>query len=429
MNVCFGGRTIPYPPKPPNPVLRVSRHPAPARWSCARDRACHSQDSKAFRAWRSAGAGQAQLPHRMSSSCEQCNQFRSGAGLLVRAFECEGNWATMPASTHGEGADASALQLPIERDGPGHLSTFYPPEYGTRLLALASSNSSDERVSHFNKCARHEVSPPMLHDGPWSNSPGPRPTSLLQESATNVEYATYANSFGFTLGTSTRIVGAHAFDAWTTKPRPACQDESQQAVLRLEAVRQFCDGVLTSESKPCEDSNHCRQREVQPRGGKIKLNSTRLEEWPPHIALSRMLAGSPANCRFKTLPSMLRQQDIFRSTLRDSGLLARCPYAWHAGAISQIASIYDTNDVTGIFVLDWVPSHLPLAALAFKLLPLQGARPLPLVRLSRRSRGTGQAKHHSRKKMEPLRKELEGDVTCSCHDLPWKAVQRAHEQR
>lgn len=344
--------------------------------------------------------------------CEQCTRFRSGSGLLVRAFECEGSWAQMPPSSILP--PDNALHLPIERFGPGHGSSFYPPAYGASLLALASSNSSSEHVNRFNECARREVFPTILHDGPWVGSPGTRPTSLLQESNTNVEYATYANSFGFTLRGSTRVVGAHAFDAWTTKPRPLCKDEGQQAALRLDAVRRFCDNVVsTSVSKPCSEAHHCRPRLVQPRSGRIKLNSSRLEQWPAHVALGRIVAGSDANCRFKTIPSMLHQQEVYRLMLHASGLLMRCPYAWYAGAISQVAAVYDMRDVTGIFVLDWVPSHLPLAMLAFKsLLPLQLAQPLQLVRLSY-ARVTGQD-HRNKEHVE------HGQVSCSCHELSWK---------
>ena len=362
-----------------------------------------------------------------SSMCEQCIQFR-GSGLLVRAFECEGGWAAMPISEQrapagdSEKHDDGEVHLPIERFGPGHASSFYPPEYGASLLARAS-NSSDEHVQRFNACAQQEIFPTILRDGPWVGSAGPRPSSLLQESAVNVQYATYANSFGLTLRDSTRVVGAHAFDAWTTKPRPACKDEDQQAALRLEAVRLFCNHNMTSTSEPCTDAQHCRPRAVQPRSGKIKLNSSRLEQWPEHVALSRMLASSAANCRFQTPASMLRQQRLFRSGLRASGLLARCPYAWYAGAISQVAAVYDMSDVTGVFVLDWVPSHLPLAALAFKQLPRLLVRPLQLVRLARGPRGAaaGQAHRRERRDGEMVVGNHEHDtVTCSCHDVPWK---------
>lgn len=104
---------------------------------------------------------------------------------------------------------------------------------------------------------------------------------------------------------------------------------------------------------------------------------------------------------------------LFQSMLRTSGLLDRCPYASYAGAISQIAALYDMSHVSGIFVLDWVPSHLPLAKLAFESLPLQGARPLQLVRFSRRSRS---GRHEPSDALEH-----DGEVSCSCHDLPWVA--------
>ena len=88
-----------------------------------------------------------------------------------------------------------------------------------------------------------------------------------------------------------------------------------------------------------------------------------------HVALSRVVASSDVNCRFRTTRSMLRQQSRFHQLLSSTGLLQRCPYAAYAGAISQVPTVYNTSDVTGILVLDWVPSHLPLAALAFRALP------------------------------------------------------------
>ena len=333
----------------------------------------------------------------MAAACEQCEQFRSQSGLLVRAFECEGNWTVVPAATL---VDANALDLPIERFGPGHDSTFYPPTHGASLLALARANSSNSLLSHFSSCAWHEMLPPIQRDGLWRGTPGPRPTSLLQAGNLNLEYATYANSFGLTLRDSTRVVGAHAFDAWTTKPKPFCEDEDQQAVLRLTAVSRFCNNVSTSISV----------------NGDPPLRSNRLKKWPAHAALSRMVASSAANCRFKTTTAMLQQQKLYRLKLRASGLLSRCPHARYAGAISQVAAVYDTSDVTGIFVLDWVPSHLPLATLAFKSLPpwrdesqtitarrQSGQRRLKLVRFSR-------SHHHDR--------EGHGEATCSCHELP-----------
>lgn len=366
----------------------------------------------------------------MTKSCEQCKAFRSTKGLRVRAFECEGKWASMSAAgaTTALAMGASALHLPIERFGPGHVSSFYPPEYGASLLALASSNPSDEHVRLFDKCARREVSPPLLRIGPWANSTGPRPTSLLLERRMNLRYASYSNSFGFTLRSGAmKNIGYHAFDSWTTKPRPACKNESLQAAMRLDAVRKFCDkSEMTFESKPC-DPQHCRQdRKIQPRKGRLKLNSSNLEQWPAHAALSRMLAGSDANCKFKGLVPMLRQQALFHSMLQSSGLLARCPHASYAGAISQIATIYDINDVTGIFVFDWIPSHLSLATLAFKQqLPLPGGKPLQLVRFSRRSRGDGGGQAHrtnaqtGRSAEQVPDEDYDEAVTCSCEPLPW----------
>lgn len=346
-------------------------------------------------------------------------------------------------------AQEEALDLPMKRYGPGHDSSFYPPQYGAPLLAINSTNPGDARLVAFQRCARNEVFPTILLDGPWAGSAGPRPTSLLQEASINVEYATYANSFGFTLRGSAHVIGAHAFDAWTTKQRPACNDESEQAALRLKITAMFCSNDSVAVSAPCL---HCSDGRSH-----TKLNSERLEQWPAHVALSRLLAGSAANCRFKTLSSMLEQQERFRSMLRVSGLLERCPYAWHAGAISQVATVYDMSHVSGkscraahprrplpkaprkrmarthlvdvcclcvdacahyvaaagIYVLDWVPSHLALARLAFEQLPRQLDHPLKLIRFSRTS-------HRATIDQHERSYERRGSVTCSCHQLPWQ---------
>lgn len=354
----------------------------------------------------------------MSESCEQCKRFRSSRGLLVRAFECEGNWSSMPADNL-RGED-DVPNLPIERFGPGHDSSFYPPAYGGRLLALARSRPHDKRLEHFRRCAQREVSPIILQRGPWRGTAGPRPTTLLQGDITNMQYATYANSFGFTLrSSSTRVVGAHAFDAWTTKQKPPCENEDQQATLRMQVVRRFCLNASTVSD---------------PKNGDVYLmgdqgdQGDQLRGWPAHVALSRMLASSSANCRFKSPQAMLRQQKLYLAKLRASGLLEHCAFALHAGAISQLASIYNTSDVTGIFVLDWVPSHLPLAALAFRLLPpwLNTSRsPLRLIRLSRtRTRGA--------QKVDGTQENYE-QIACSCHRLPSAStaslIQEAMESR
>ena len=348
--------------------------------------------------------------------CEPCFQFRS-KGMLVRAFECEGNWSSLPnASTVLE--DDTTLHLPIERYGPGHASSFYPPAYGAPLLAMASANASDSRVQQFRNCARAETSPALLRDGPWVGSAGPRPTSVLRAGSINVEYATYANSFGFVLRGSTHVIGAHAFDAWTTSTRPKCKDESQQAALRFQAVQQFCYNasfeVASATRWPGGDS--------------------KAEKWPPHIALHRALSKSAANCSFKTVPSMLRQQERFRALLHDdAGLLERCPFARYAGAISQVASVYDVSDVSGIFVFDWIPSHLPLAKLAFERLPQQLDHQLQLVRFSRQRGGSDDGTDNTQGTIP--REQYPGDntqgtantqapnrgdkITCSCHRLHW----------
>ena len=77
---------------------------------------------------------------------------------------------------------------------------------------------------------------------------------------------------------------------------------------------------------------------------------------------------SQANCRFRTVGSMLTQQKRFRELLRSTtpSLPSRCPAASHIGRINQVAADFSREDVTGVIVLDWMANHLPLAALAFR---------------------------------------------------------------
>jgi hypothetical protein len=299
---------------------------------------------------------------------------------------------------------------------------------------MASVNASDVRVQQFRNCARRETSPVILRDGPWVGSAGPRPTSVLRAGSINVEYATYANSFGLVLRGSTRVVGAHAFDAWTTKRRPTCKDEDRHAALRFEVTQQFCNHVhpaIASYAKGAsprqlhgrgmhtskEGSKEGRKKGMSTGRSNVNIRNVgnkTLGRWPAHVALSRVLASSAANCLFKTVPSMLRQQERFRALLHeDAGLLERCPFATYAGAISQVASVYDVSDVSGIFVLDWIPSHLPLAKLAFERLSHQLNHKLQLVRFSRQRGGNDGGTANTQ---APNR----GDkITCSCHRLPW----------
>jgi hypothetical protein len=75
--------------------------------------------------------------------------------------------------------------------------------------------------------------------------------------------------------------------------------------------------------------------------------------------------------------------------------------------------VYDVSDVSGIFVLDWIPSHLPLAQLAFERLSHQLNHKLQLVRFSRQRGGNDGGTANTQ---APNR----GDkITCSCHRLPW----------
>jgi hypothetical protein len=366
-------------------------------------------------------AAHAQHLTGMVSSCEECARFRSNHGLLVRAFECEGQWPKNPYASLTRRGEDHSINLPMSRFGPGHDTSFYPPEHGASLLALALSNSSDEHVERFRSCAHHEVFPKILRHARrrmWENKAAPRPTSLLHEDVTNPMYPVYANSFGFTLHASAGVHGAHAFDAWTTKQRPYCEDEANQAVVRFEAVRQFCD---LNRSRVAHDSNGKIRFANHIVAGAKPLDIARLQKhWPAHLALSRMVAATKANCRFKTTESMLRQQKLYFSTLQASpGVLQRCPYARYAGAINQVAAVYDRSHITGIYVLDWVPSHLPLATLAFKELP-------PWLNEDEASReGRRLSRRKGKRPNRPLKlvrfslpRAGSHAVVCTCHALP-----------
>ena len=108
---------------------------------------------------------------------------------------------------------------------------------------------------------------------------------------------------------------------------------------------------------------------------------------------------------------MLKQQAIYQKRLREDSpeLLARCPHVLSAGGINQVAADYNASDVTGIYVLDWIPSHLPLATLAFQSLPPWASNAKNTSRKShltlvRFSKGSGSA----------------NNITCACHELPAK---------
>eukprot|EP00900_Chrysochromulina_parva_P003697 jgi/Chrpa1/13328/Chrysochromulina_OHIO_Genome00019868-RA len=238
---------------------------------------------------------------------------------------------------------------------------------------MASVNASDVRVQQFRNCARRETSPVILRDGPWVGSAGPRPTSVLRAGSINVEYATYANSFGLVLRGSTRVVGAHAFDAWTTKRRPTCKDEDQHAALRFEVTQQFCNHVHPAIASYAI-SKGASSRQLHGRG--------------MHTSKEGSKEGRKKGMSTGRSNVNIRNQERFRALLHeDAGLLERCPFARYAGAISQVASVYDVSDVSGIFVLDWIPSHLPLAQLAFERLSHQLNHKLQLVRFSRQRGG------------------------------------------
>ena len=115
-----------------------------------------------------------------ASSCEPCRRFRSERGLLVRAFECAGDWEALPA----------AFRPNVS------WSAFDSYTHGARLLAAwrSGGNSSSEHARHFRECARRELQP---------GDRQPRPTSVLREGAVQADRLTYANAFGLILRSST----------------------------------------------------------------------------------------------------------------------------------------------------------------------------------------------------------------------------------
>ena len=194
-------------------------------------------------------------------------------------------------------------------------------------------------------------------------------------------------------------MGAHAFDAWTRGSRPLCANESHQAEARLAAVSHHCDHANLS--------NHYAS---------------------PAMHLERLVAASPANCRFRTVPAMLQQSQRYQQLLEDSGLLARCPHARCCG-INQVAAAYNASDVTGVFVLDWMADHEALAALAFRR--QQQHRRETDRRLAEHRHPASQGQPHSGGESSDGQSlllvrfsrgraaGLDQHVTCTCDTVPW----------
>lgn len=137
------------------------------------------------------------------------------------------------------------------------------------------------------------------------------PSRLLRSHVAGAD----ADGFGLTLSSATHVVGAHAFDAWTRSPRRFCVNESEQAEIRLTVVSRLC------------------------------------REQPDQVRLARLVADSAANCRFRTVPSMLWQAALYQTRLRDSGLLKACPHARVShGDINQVAADYGLWDITGVCI-------------------------------------------------------------------------------
>ena len=267
--------------------------------------------------------------------------MKSVHGLLVRAFECPGPWETMLQ----DGRDDGSRQI------------FDPARHGDRLLRLSleanvtsvsgtartTTSSSSGAVGKFIECASHEL----------SSASSLRPTTALRSDVVDPEYPVFANSFGLTLRSSTtRVAGAHAFDAWSRGRRPLCEElginESRHAAHTLEVVGRNCAAATIAPDPDATTAYKYRH------GSAL-------------LALEHKLAISLANCRFRTVESMLAQQAKYRQLVRSSTeLLARCPSAAQIGRINQVAATYGRSDVTGVYYLSWVASHMPLARLAFK---------------------------------------------------------------
>ena len=141
--------------------------------------------------------------------------------------------------------------------------------------------------------------------------------------------------------------------------------------------------------------------------------------------------------------------------------MLRCPHArdgWMVshGDINQVAATYDLSDVTGVYVLDSVPTHMRLAKIAFsELIPTAraashatksastGAAAMSSAATSLAASRPPETSHNASQRSDgdvsveadagalgrPSRKRVlvrfsggeEGDdeVTCSCHELVW----------
>ena len=295
------------------------------------------------------------------STCEQCRHFHSDRGLLVRAFECGLN---RTASLHG-----------LE-----HRGRFFSSRDGMHFLASAT----DEEKKQFQECALDDLSL-----GPREAQQS-RPASILRADVSGVVQPVYANNFGLTLSPKTNTAGAYAFDAWTTANRPLCRNESDHANERLRAISSACSTIDAGASRAARDP---------------------MARW----TLLHHLAKTDANCRFRSVATMLSQQQLFEVRLRqDAELMSHCPHAMPGH--NQISAIYNASDVTGLFVLEWEPSHPQLAALAF-------SRQLPALRLN----------HNANLNLVSFqaRRGVGGEMrlTCSCHKLPRHRYHSVFEQR
>ena len=283
-----------------------------------------------------------------SHVCDECRRFHSHRGILVRAFEC----------------DLAVEWMGWNVELGNH---FVSPRDGSRLI---SSPSHDE-LTRFQGCGLRELAL-RPRDEKVSGRGHTRATTQMRDDVSDPEHPTFASNFGLTLSSRTLTQGAYAFDAWTTGNRPFCKNESSLADLRLHFVDQFCAEVAASSS--------------------------------PRWALERRIGRSEANCRFKSVPAMLEQQSRYRAMLRRSKkILERCPYALHAGAINQVSAVYNGSDITGVFVLDWEPSHPRLAALAYS----------PLMQTLRWRQPDGDVFH-----VVHFARASADRLNCTCHRLP-----------
>ena len=298
----------------------------------------------------------------MQKHCDECKRFHSDRGLLVRAFECS-HLTAPPLRGHHHN-----WNTPLS-------SSFSAPRDG-RLYLLA--NASASKIEAFRACGNSELAgEKWVLDASSRRARyelgASRPASVLRADLADPQQPTFAGNFGITLRSTAIITGAYAFDAWTTANRPFCTAEGEQAASRLAAVERECLNVSMSED--------------------------------PQWALDRRVAKSPANCKFRTLPSMLQQQKVYAAKLRASNITARCPHA--KAGINQVSAVYNATDITGVFVFGWEPSHLPLVELAFgggRMPLMPGVRSLVVLGVERGSVG-GAA---------PA-----GRLSCACKPLRW----------